>query len=161
MVLVFKLFVIFIFLLEPVARVQQHAGQKPEIPIWQDRGYLEPVHHGSAQSAEWSQVIWNRVQGCKQKEPFCEKWRLSKACGQVSCNYCHTGGSEIQTSLDLEWLKWGWVVNGPDLEWNLKFGSPTIWNPGKWVPFCQKPFEIRTKMSKFWMVGTKYGRIFE
>ena len=33
-----------------------------------------------------------------------------------------------------------------------KSGSPTIWNPDKWLPFWQKPLEIRTKISRFWMV---------
>ena len=33
-------------------------------------------------------------------------------------------GSEIQTSLDFEWSKRGWVgLNGLDFEWDLKFGS--------------------------------------
>ena len=63
-------------------------------------------------------------------------------------------GSEIRTSLDFEKLKGGWVPNGPDFEWDLKSGSPTIWNLNKWLPFCQKLFEIRTKMSGFWMIGT-------
>ena len=35
-------------------------------------------------------------------------------------------GSEIQTSLDFELLKSGWIVNGPDFELVLKSGSPTI-----------------------------------
>ena len=35
-------------------------------------------------------------------------------------------GSEIQTRLDFEWSKRGWVVNGPDFEWDMKSGSPTI-----------------------------------
>ena len=30
-------------------------------------------------------------------------------------------GSEIWTSLDFEWLKGGWVANGPDLESHLKW----------------------------------------
>ena len=50
-------------------------------------------------------------------------------------------GSEIQTSLDFEWSKRGWVEKGLDLKWNLKSRSPTIWNPD---------FE----WSCFWMVGT-------
>ena len=37
-----------------------------------------------------------------------------------------TVGSEIRRSLDLEWSKRGWVANGLDFEWDLKFGSPTI-----------------------------------
>ena len=61
-------------------------------------------------------------------------------------------GSEIWTSLDFKLSKRSWVANGLDFKWNLKSGSPTIWNLDKWVPFCQKPFEIRTKMSGFWMV---------
>ena len=41
-----------------------------------------------------------------------------------------------------------WVWNGLDLEWDLKSWSPTIWNPDKWLPFCQKnTFEIQTKKS--------------
>ena len=35
-------------------------------------------------------------------------------------------GSEIQTSLDFEWSKRGWVANGPDFKWDLKTKSPTI-----------------------------------
>ena len=46
------------------------------------------------------------------------------------------------------------VANVLDFKWDLKFRSPTIWNMYKWAPFCQKPFEIWTKMSRFWMVGT-------
>ena len=60
--------------------------------------------------------------------------------------------SEIGTSLDFKWLKRGWVANGLVFEWDLKYGSPTIWNLDWWPPFCQKPFEIRTKLSRFWMV---------
>ena len=63
-------------------------------------------------------------------------------------------GSEIQTSLDFDWSKRGWVANGLNLEWDLKFRSPTVWNPDKWPTFCQKPLEIRTKMSGYRMVGT-------
>ena len=33
-------------------------------------------------------------------------------------------GSEIQTSLDSEWSKRGWVANGPDLQHDLKTGKP-------------------------------------
>ena len=35
-------------------------------------------------------------------------------------------GSEFKTSPDFEWLKRGWVANGPDFEWDQKSGSPTI-----------------------------------
>ena len=35
-------------------------------------------------------------------------------------------GSEIQTSLDFEWSKRGWVENGLDFELDLKNRSPTI-----------------------------------
>ena len=67
--------------------------------------------------------------------------------------------SGIRPSLDFKWPKRGWEANGLDFEWDLKFESPTIWNPDKWQPFCQKPFEIWTKSpdfewSGFWMVGT-------
>ena len=61
-------------------------------------------------------------------------------------------GSEIRTSLDSEWSKRCWVANGVDFEWDLKSGSPTIRNPYKWPPSCQKPFEFWTKMSGFCMV---------
>ena len=40
-----------------------------------------------------------------------------------------------------------WILNGTPTIWN-----PTIWNPDKRPPFCQKPFEIQTKMSGFWIV---------
>ena len=61
-------------------------------------------------------------------------------------------GSEIQTSLDLKWLKRGWVANGQDLELAMKSVSPNIWNLDKLQPFCQKTFDIWTKMSGFWTV---------
>ena len=35
-------------------------------------------------------------------------------------------GSEIWNILDFEWSKRDWVANGPDFEWDLKSGSPTI-----------------------------------
>ena len=34
--------------------------------------------------------------------------------------------SDIRTSLDFKRWKRGWVANGPDFEWDLKSGSPTI-----------------------------------
>ena len=40
--------------------------------------------------------------------------------------------------MDFEWSERGWVANGMDFEWGLKSGSPTILNPKKWPPFCQK-----------------------
>ena len=58
-------------------------------------------------------------------------------------------GSEIWTSMNFEWSKRGWVKNCPDFKLDLKSGSPTILNPDKWQPFCQKLFEILTKMSEF------------
>ena len=45
--------------------------------------------------------------------------------------------------------KRGWVANGPDFKWDLKYGSPTILNPDKWPPFCKKPFEIPKKCPDF------------
>ena len=47
-------------------------------------------------------------------------------------------GTEIWTIME----KRGWVTNGPDFEWDLISESPTILNPDKWPPFCNKPFEI-------------------
>ena len=32
----------------------------------------------------------------------------------------------MQTSLDFETSKRGWVANGPNFEWDLKTGRPTI-----------------------------------
>ena len=57
-------------------------------------------------------------------------------------------------NLDFEWSKRGWVATGLYFEWDLKPRTTNIWNPDKWLPFCQKLFEIRTKKSVFWMVGT-------
>ena len=48
---------------------------------------------------------------------------------------------EIQTSLDFEWSKRGWVANGPDFQWDLKSGSPTISNPN----------HLKSKPSKYQM----------
>ena len=57
--------------------------------------------------------------------------------GLKSCNveapYSTQWGSEIRTSLDLEWSKRGWVANSPDLEWD---------------PEAQ-PFDIRTNGCHF------------
>ena len=33
--------------------------------------------------------------------------------------------------------------------------NPNHLKSDKWPPFCQKPFEIQTKVFGFWMVGTK------
>ena len=41
-------------------------------------------------------------------------------------NFKTQWGSEIRTGLDLEWSKRGWVANGMDFEWDLKYGSQTI-----------------------------------
>ena len=50
--------------------------------------------------------------------------------------------SEIQTSLDFDWSKRGWVVNSPDFVWDLKYRQITailskknIWNLDKkfWI----------------------------
>ena len=82
--------------------------------------------------------------------------------GDMCCSGVRAGNSK---TLMLEWIQtphtvgiWNfWIFNCqkefvPDFKWNLKSGSPTIWNPDKWPLFCQKPFEIQTKMSRFWMV---------
>ena len=55
-------------------------------------------------------------------------------------------GSEILTSTGFEWSRRGWFVNGLHFERDLKSGSPTT---GNLPPFCQKPFEIYTKTSRF------------
>ena len=47
-------------------------------------------------------------------------------------------GSEIWTSLDFEWSKKGWVVNGLDFNWDLK----------------AQPFENQTNGCHFAMVRT-------
>ena len=49
-------------------------------------------------------------------------------------------------------VKRAWFENGLDFEWDLKYKSSTIRNLDKWSTFYQKPFEIRTKMSRFGMV---------
>ena len=66
-------------------------------------------------------------------------------------------GSEIQNSLDFKWLIIGWVANCPVFALDLKSGSPTIWNREKCLPVCQRPFEIWTKTSRFWMVQFSNG----
>ena len=72
-------------------------------------------------------------------------------------------GFEIWTSLDFKWSKRGWIVNGPDFEWDLKSRSPTIWNQNKWPPFCQKLFfgdhlilQPRASLSSFAMWGPAF-----
>ena len=42
--------------------------------------------------------------------------------GQVGFNqeFPIQWGSEIQNSMDFEWLKRGWVANFPDFKWDLK-----------------------------------------
>ena len=59
-----------------------------------------------------------------------------------------------------KWPKRGCVANGPDFEWDLKYGSPTIWNPDKWQPICQRQNHLKSgqkcsdfEWSGFWMVG--------
>ena len=62
-----------------------------------------------------------------------------------------------------------WISNGQkevglqicslDFEWYLKSGSPTMWNPDKYLPFCQKPLKSGQKgldfeWTGFQMVGT-------
>ena len=62
--------------------------------------------------------------------------------------------SEMWTSLDFKWLKRGWVAKGPDFEWDLKSGSPTIWYPDK---FLSKTIWNPNKTSEFWMVWFSNG----
>ena len=66
-------------------------------------------------------------------------------------------GSEIQTSLDFKCSKRSRVANDLDFKWDLKSRSPTIRNLDKWLPFCQKPFEVRTKMFEFGMLQFSNG----
>ena len=66
-------------------------------------------------------------------------------------------GYKIQTSLDFERWKRGSFANSLDFKWHLTSGSPTIWNPDKWLPFCQKLLEIQTKTSRFQMVQFSNG----
>ena len=35
-------------------------------------------------------------------------------------------GSKIRTCLDFERSKLGWILNGQNFEWDLKYESPTI-----------------------------------
>ena len=58
-------------------------------------------------------------------------------------------GSEIRNSLKRLGCKWSGLWTGSE--------SPTIWNPDKWPPFCEKHFEILTKTSGFWMVRFSKG----
>ena len=63
-------------------------------------------------------------------------------CGQnmdkIKIEFTLQWGSEILTSLDIECSKRGWVANGPDFEWDMKSGSPTILNLDKRPLFSQK-----------------------
>ena len=72
-------------------------------------------------------------------------------------NYTWLWGSKIWISLDLEWSKRDWFANDMDFNWDLKPRSTTISNPGKWLPFCQKPLESWTKTSKFRLVWFSNG----
>ena len=54
----------------------------------------------------------------------CSKTRFSLDYQQahflLEINYLvYSGDSEIRPSLDFEWSKTGWVVNGLDFEWDL------------------------------------------
>ena len=51
--------------------------------------------------------------------------------------------------LKSEQVKRGWFANGSDFKWDLKSGSPTIWNPDKRPPLCRKPFAIQQKCPDF------------
>ena len=98
----------------------------------------------------WGDFSWCIVFGehsVKNLKKLCKNYWISFDCQKMLLQR----GYEIQTSLDFEWLKRGWVANGLDFKRDLKSRSPTIWNADKWSPFCPKPLEIRTKMSRFWM----------
>ena len=46
-------------------------------------------------------------------------------------------------------VKRGWFANGSNFEWDLKFGSTTIWNLYKWLQFCWKHLKSRQKCLDF------------
>ena len=50
-------------------------------------------------------------------------------------------------------------ANSPDFEWDLKSVSPTIWNPDKWLPFCQIIWNL-DKKSGFCMVQFSRGWVY-
>ena len=58
----------------------------------------------------------------------------------------------------MQWdLKSGciWISNGQkEIRLQMVHISNGMWNPDKWLPFCQKTFEIWTQMSSFQMVMT-------
>ena len=72
----------------------------------------------------------------------------------------HLGATTVTiqnpTSPDFKcWIQWGFKIRtslekevGLQIfEWDLKSGSPAIWNLYKWMPFYRKPFEIRPSKS--------------
>ena len=50
-------------------------------------------------------------------------------------------GSEIWMRPDFKWSKICWFANAPDFKWDMKLDN--------WLPFCQKPLQIRTKTFRF------------
>ena len=51
-----------------------------------------------------------------------------------------------------EWSKRGWFANGLDFKWDLKSGSPTIWNPDKSLERRTLNCAVDSNMCGFWMV---------
>ena len=82
-----------------------------------------------------------------RRAPSCCIWgRDTSGKSQIlntTCFYMRRLHAECNSLTYFEWSKRGGlqiiqIWNG-------------IWNPDKWVPFCQKLFEICTKTSGFWM----------
>ena len=57
-------------------------------------------------------------------------------------------GSEIQTSLEFNWVKRGWLANGPDFEWDFDWSSyQMVWTIATAIAKAQ-PFENSLSVSK-------------
>ena len=80
------------------------------------RSDLDPKLQTS-QSYPWFYKVIRSFLCCKYKKLQISRDNLIKY---------QFGGSDIQTSLDFEWSKRGWVANGLDFVWDLKSGSPTL-----------------------------------
>ena len=60
-------------------------------------------------------------------------WKVNLFEGHFQCSlfYSTQWGSEIRTWANYELLKRGCLANGPDCEWDLKSGGPTVCNLDK------------------------------
>ena len=104
---------------------------------------------------------------CRKRSQVSSKVAVPR---QRNSSRCVQRGSEIQTSLDLEWSKRGWVANGFDFELYLKFGShpfeirqmaqmatilpKTIWNLDKIVLITS----FLMKRQSHWFYSMEYWR---